>query len=223
MKMYHISLDIFKNIEVFKPRVPKSRLKNEDSTIPRVCISNNLGNCLSGLTYMSKYWKYITDDLETNFSLLDDVCPRILKVYEFDIKSELIFPEELYNKNLVPDANITQEYWSLKELVPTRSYLIKIKDIHEEDNFKISKLEYEIVNMSDIPRKAEIHFNKITDEIKKLFENKEIESLCYEILEINKNVICISTEKYFVKKDELSVILDRYFSWDKNYIKTLVL
>lgn len=222
MKMYHISLDIFKNIEVFKPRIPESRMKNEDATIPRVCISNNLKNCLDGLTYMSKYWKYITDDLGTNFSLLEDMCPRILKVYEFDVESDLVSPTELYNKNLVPDANITEEYWSLKELVPTRSFFIKIKDIYEDD-FKISELEYDIVNISDISTKAEIHFHEVNDEIKESFENKKIGSLCYDILEVKQNVIYISTEKYSVKKDDLPLIVDNYFSGNKNYIKTVVL
>ena len=122
MKMYHISLDIFKNIEVFVPRIPESRLKNEDSTIPRVCISNSLENCLTGLTYMSKYYKRITDDSETNFSLFDGDCSRILKVYEFEVENNLISFKELHNRNLVPDAMITEEYWSLTELTPTNSY-----------------------------------------------------------------------------------------------------
>lgn len=222
MKMYHVSLDIFKNIEVFVPRIPKSRMKNEDSTTPRVCISNSLENCLNGLTYMLNYWKFITDDMDTNFSVLDEMCPRILKVYEFEIKSDLVSPEKLDSENLVPDASTTEEYWSLKELIPTRSYLIKIKNIYE-DNFKVTKLEYDLIDICDVSKKAEIHFYEADNDIKELFDNKEPESLCYNILEVRDNVVRISTENYPVKKDDLSVILDRYLSWNKNYIKTIVL
>ncbi len=221
MKMYHVNVDIFKNIKVFIPRVPKSRMKNEDSITPRVCISNSIENCLSGLTYMSKYWKFITNDLETNFSLLDEVCLRVLKVYEFEVEDSIITPEELNAKDLVPDASTTNEYWSLKEIVPTNSYLIGINDIYE-DNFRISKLDYDIIDINDVSREAKIHFNEIGEDIKELFENKEYSSLCYSILDIQDNVISISTNSYPVKKDDLYTILDKYFSWSNNHIKTVV-
>lgn len=225
MKMYHISLDIFKNIEVFIPRVPKSIIKNEDSTIPRVCISDNLKNCLMGMTYMSKYWKRVTDDCDTNFELFDgdEVCPRILKVYEFEIEDSLVTPEELNDKNLVPDAIQTNEYWSLKEISPVKNYFIKIKDLVEDSNsFKILSLEYDIVDISTIPKTAEVYFHKVDDEVEMLFGTGDC-GLCYDILQTSYNTILVSLENYFTEKDDLLKIFDKYFSWTNNYIKTVIL
>lgn len=225
MKMYHISLDIFKNIEVFVPRIPQSRLKNEDSITPRVCVSNSLENCLMGMTYMAKYWKCLTDDSGTNFDLFDgdDVCLRLLKVYEFEIEDNLIAPEELDGKKLVPDAIKTNEYWSLKEIIPTKSYVIKMKDLVEDCNsFKILSVEYDFVDISTVPRTAEVHFHKVDDDVKMLFGTGDC-SLCYDILQTSCNTVYISLENYLSEKDDLLKIFDRYFSWTDNYIKTVML
>lgn len=171
---------------------------------------------------MAKYWRCITDDSETNFEILD-VCLRILKVYEFEIE-DVIAPEELNSKNLVPDALQTNEYWSLKAIKPINSYLIQLTDL-EEDNIGVSKVEYNIVEAKDIVRKADVHFKKIDEYIKELFENNQtaqLYDLSYDILDIKDNIVSISTDNYFVKKEDLSKILDKYFAWNEEYSKTIV-
>ena len=106
---------------------------------------------------------------------------------------------------------------------PVVSQLIKITDFYEDESFKISKLEYDTISdISNIPKEAEIHFHEINNDTKELFDGRDIHSLCYNILEINSNSIRISLENYLAKKDDLIKILDRYFSWDSNYIKTVV-
>lgn len=211
MKMYHVSTEIFKDIKIFNPRIPKSRLKNEDATIPRVCISDDIKNCLNGMCYMEKYWKYLTDDLESNQYFIDDVCLRLLKVYEFEVDNNdsIKSPKYLYDNNLVPDSNITNEYWSLRELRPIKSYLIKITDLEYED--KISELKYEIINPSLISEKVKLQFSKVNQDMIELFNSKEESSLCYDVLDIDDNSIIISTKNYPMENNDFYNIFNRYF------------
>ena len=45
-KYIHVSFDV---VDTFKPRVPKSRIEGEDDTIPRICVSNRILDCVNAM------------------------------------------------------------------------------------------------------------------------------------------------------------------------------
>ena len=45
-KYIHVSLDI---VERFVPRIPGQRIPGEDGTIPRICVSNRLLDCINAM------------------------------------------------------------------------------------------------------------------------------------------------------------------------------
>ena len=141
MKFYHISLDLENDIKAFKPTIPNEeiRLCNEDSTTPRICVSNSIEGCLSAVP-----WGGI--DFENQF----DTDHIVFKVYEFEPKDilngNLIKPDYLYKEDLVRDAKFTGEHWIVnQELKPIKSYLaiVNINDYEEtsEDDISFEELK----------------------------------------------------------------------------------
>lgn len=227
MKMYHVSLDIFNNIEKFSPKIPDKIAKNENNTIPRVCISDSIVNCLNGLLYYENYFRKISMDSETNYFLLEEGCERILKVYEFEIdEKELVFPNYIFKNNLVSDALENNEYWSLKELEPIHSYCIKINGFPEtkegtlcKDNYRyeiLKSIDYSLINDKDISREAKLYFNVISSDVLENFNSDE--NLLFNITNIDDNCVEISIDKYPVLRNTLKDILDKCFSWYEHYL-----
>lgn len=123
-KLYHLSnkCDI---VEEFVPRVPDSRAKDEEGETPRVSLSPTIEGALTavpwgGMQLENMFWE------EGSF---------LIRVYEFDIANmnldNLLPPQYLYSKDLVIDSKITEEYWYLKSIKPSRSYLIEIDNYNE--------------------------------------------------------------------------------------------
>lgn len=135
-KLYHVSFqcDI---VDEFYPRIPENRHSIENSEIGRICLSSSIERCLSavpngGVNLENIFW-------EDGSSLI--------RVYEFDIKdlnlNNLVSPEYLYQKNLVVDAEINQEYWIVNQnLAPSKTYLIKLIDYEEGCSDEISYEDY---------------------------------------------------------------------------------
>ena len=123
-KLYHLSnkCDI---IEEFVPRVPDSRAKDEEGETPRVSLSPTIEGALTAVPWGGM-------QLENE---LWDEGSFLIRVYEFDIEdldiNSLIPPQYLYSKNLVIDSRITKEHWYLKNLKPSRTYLIEIDSYNE--------------------------------------------------------------------------------------------
>lgn len=125
-KLYHVSFFDYDVVDIFYPRVPNNRHKEEDGGIDRICLSDSLEGCL---TAVPGGGMYLEDEFgEDGFSLI--------RVYEFDIQNinlnNIIPPEYLYQKDLVRDANISREHWVInQELIPSRTYLIKLETYDE--------------------------------------------------------------------------------------------
>ena len=124
--LYHISP--FK-IDNWKPRIPSTRLKNEDGNIERICMAESVIGCLTAVN---------GKDLLTGLLNLERKAkiPALLYLYyidEEDLNKENYLSNcEIQNKKLVPDADITKEVWLLK------SANMKYKIIHIKDfSFKI--------------------------------------------------------------------------------------
>lgn len=99
MSIFHVSEN--PKLKILKPRIPNNILTNEgyeDNTIPRVCFSKSIDQCLMATG-----------------KLLEE---KILYVYEPKEYSVLNILEnyELIKNNLVPDAKYTGELWVLNEV-----------------------------------------------------------------------------------------------------------
>lgn len=179
MIFYHISENIYDDIDTFIPRVPLSILKNENSTKKRICIAKSIKDCLSGLNYHTSV-NYMFNESEENESYVGN---RIIKVYEFDINEDDI---NLLNykdiRNYVPDSLESKEYWYLNILKPKKSYMINIVDYDLLDNNAniLDKVKYELImNLKSIPVKAKVVIPNKSDknnllEMIDLFNNQTV-------------------------------------------------
>ena len=112
-KFYHISYETNNTIECFVPRIPNDKMLGENDTIKRVCVSDDLQKCFNAISWQ--------DDLEN-----EEI--EIVRVYEFNLDNDadILDNEYLYKNGLVDDSMITNEYWILKEIKPSKVYDIKI-------------------------------------------------------------------------------------------------
>lgn len=118
-KLYHVSLHL-NHPGIFDLRVPESRMKDEDSVTPRICVSDSIEGCLTASAFGAHY-------LGESLMETDD----LMKVFVIDTEklgltsSDVIFPTELYQSGKVDDANLTNEYWILKDfVVPQEDQLV---------------------------------------------------------------------------------------------------
>lgn len=165
-KLYHISnnADI---IDEFIPRIPEYRAEGEDSHINRISLSSSIEGCLTAVPWgNSRIDDIFLGEKEASF---------LLRVYEFDFAgmdmNSLIAPESLYYSDLVKDASDTDEYWYLKKLKPSKTYLIDISEYYGESENLISCQQ-----MIDYA-KGLLYYDEI---IEGFFER--IESIKYEII-----------------------------------------
>lgn len=109
MKLYHVSYD---KISKFVPRIPKDRLLGEDGTVPRICLSISIENCINAKP----------NQAEALFLAREQGIPMPIYVYEFDSEQipadKLVEPQILYDKYDVLDALDNKEYWLLDGTVP---------------------------------------------------------------------------------------------------------
>ena len=124
-KLYHLSNNC-NTIDEFIPRVPRNRAKEEDALTPRISLAPTIEGCLTavpwgGMQLEDMFWG------EGSF---------LIRENEFDIANmdldNLLPPQYLYSKDLVVDSKITEEYWYLKSIKPSRSYLIEIDNYNEK-------------------------------------------------------------------------------------------
>ena len=100
--MYHLSTDNHHG-ELFEPRIPTSRLLQEDSTTPRVCFADTIDGALRAMP---------RQQIGTDCIMLFVHVPAYIPSKEY-----IIFPM----KEQVPDVTTTGELWSVK---PVRMELI---------------------------------------------------------------------------------------------------
>lgn len=213
MKFYHVSIDVFKDINLFTPRIPHSTMSVEDTTISRICVSTSIEDCLNGIQYFSILRESLFLSPEDNYSFIENIN-RIVKVYEFEYcKDNLKIPNEI--SDLVPDSIQTNEYWILEDLKPTNSYIISITDIKNEfdcksnyEPYKITNIKYDIVSISDISSTAIL---TITN--KEMLNEIYNENTLSIPLILNENSLIIKTKNFPLLKKHYKNILTEYFDW----------
>lgn len=105
MILYHVTPDIKSYKKTFVPRIPEKTMPGEDKSIPRVCFSESIVGALRAIYYnpytVEKFGREIAVyEIDT-----DDIDPKFLKNWQ-----------ELYDTQLVPDANLTKEWWVMCEI-----------------------------------------------------------------------------------------------------------
>lgn len=213
MKFYHISEDIYKNIKRFNPRIPLSILKEEDSSINRVCIAKSIKDCLSAINYHISV-NYMFNELEENDGYVGN---RIVKVYEFEIdENDTNLLDYIKIQKYVPDSIKTNEYWYLKSLTPIKSYLINITnyDLMYNDSNILTNVEYEIIkNLNAIPKEANILIFNEDDkenliEMVELFNSKTIIKGS-----INNNIGIFDLKEFPLNKENYEKTFYNKFNW----------
>lgn len=180
-KLYHVSLDITHS-GVFDSRVPESRMQDEDSVTPRICVSDSIEGCLTASGFGAHY---LGENLFENNDLL--------KVFIFDTEKlgltsdDVIFPEELYQSGKVDDANLTNEHWVLTSVsIPAEDqYVVKVTGFDDSrwDFFFSYKerlqLEKRNVNFNDYEALQDAYFDLTGDEFPSFCI---IEDVSYELV-----------------------------------------
>lgn len=213
MKFYHVSVDIFNNIEVFKPRIPSSAMKLEDKSIKRICVSDSIENCLNGIQYATLLKNTLFDSIDDCYEYMDD-CNRLVKVYEFEYNGGLIkFPYEI-NK-LVPDSIETQEHWILENIVPRNNYIINITNMNLKpkissnfDSYEIEKIDYDVVSIEDIAKTVRLMFADENDMVELL----DCFSMCVPFQK-KGNILELNTVNFPLIKENYKKIMKEYYNW----------
>lgn len=204
MKVYHISDDIFKSIKEFVPRVPKSRLPEEDSIIGRICVGLSIEDCLCGLQYEMILARALFVE---NMDCYDYVHGfRSMKVYELECSSQdIIKPKEIVH--LVPDALKSNECWLQNCIKPIKEYIINIEDFDYTADMIISNLKYSIGSEDDFYKKAIITVNNASS-FDELFEYLN-DNMCVDI-QINRNCIELNLIQFPLPKDYMRKTIHGY-------------
>lgn len=117
IKLYHVSFDLTEPLhKEFIPRIPGNSMKEEDETIPRICLSDSIQGCIRSICGYPKD---------------DSGCACIIVwEHEFQEDNALCSWRYLYENNLVPDAAVTHEYWYTNKITLDGTI------------YKISNIEY---------------------------------------------------------------------------------
>lgn len=211
MKLYNVCLPEDLNVSIFTPRIPDYRARNEDNIIPRICLSSSLSGCVSAVVWGGANF----DNMIIDLGLETKSYP--IKVYEFnssDIEDgNLVHPEELYEKDLVRDAIVNQEYWVVnQDLKPKKVYYISIKDFIEEVHDDIS-----FKNLQEIDRLDSLNEPyEYDDYLEGCFTKIIIEDFEYinekDIIRDSSFKINLNNIGTFTNKDELFKIIEDTFN-----------
>lgn len=105
---YHVSLKRLKN-KIFRPRIPKERLTNENDNIPRICVSNSIEGCLTAVKH-NIFEDVILEEYRTG---------KKVPIFIYGIKKDSVqfvkTPHEI--SIYVQDAVSNSEYWILDKEV----------------------------------------------------------------------------------------------------------
>jgi hypothetical protein len=210
MKLYHLSRDINHDGEL-TPFRPLNPAEWEDRNTKRICFSDSLAGCMMSIP-----------DGGYNFDMLNiqedffGSSERTWKLFiidteEYNIEdSNIIYPEELYKKDLVRDARLTKEHWVTKpvQVKEKDTYIIKIRtwmDVGVKD-----LVEYKIWKEAvDGDGHLERVYHKYHPD-EKIPSIVEIDLVEYTIMEDGKVVMEIEEDRdgedkiYNIKGDEIN-------------------
>lgn len=105
-KLIHVSFDIVPRLV---PRVPNSRLDDEDSTIKRICVTDSVQKSLQA----------VPDSGEILYAMEKLGLPLLIHAYYLEADPDMVRrTDEIVS--MVPDASFTGECWVLSEPVQKR-------------------------------------------------------------------------------------------------------
>lgn len=208
MKYYHVSIDVFEKIDVFSPKIPEYKLKEEDNKTNRICVAPTIKDCLNGICYCSERMLY--KGLFSDNSLCYDFVEgnRVVKVYELEVKEEKILKPSDINK-FVPDSYITEEHWIMEDIKPSAEYIIDIVDFELDNSNYIQSVIYNVVDELDIFKSMTIELNQESDanSLYDLFSSEENELLLD--FRINGKSINIDLRNFpMTKKNHINSLKD---------------
>lgn len=139
--LYHVSYDLSSKLEQrFDPRLPSNPMRGENTSIPRVCLSNTIVGCFNA---MKENLKSRIDNHAANM---------IIWQKRFNLEDpSLVHWRTLYEKGLVPDAALTHEYWYKKPVTMSGAFfeikqagcgLIATEELLIEPKYRTMILEY---------------------------------------------------------------------------------
>lgn len=146
-KVYHLSFSEVKN-NLFIPRIPDIRLSGENDDILRICFSETIEGCISAMPNGVGAIKGLLDLRET------EIAFNGAYLYEIDLRDikqeNILTPDELQNKRLVPDAIHTGEYWIINQKVKCKkAKLIQVRDITTMIKFLNETTKLELIKNLD--------------------------------------------------------------------------
>lgn len=142
--LYHISRleEGHRAIQEFIPRIPKQRAIKEDDTIPRICVADTVDGCV-----LAHPDAVPNIQFAMGLDLLEETgeIGLLFRIYHFWAKKEdVLFPTELTERGLVPDAVDTSEHWLLTPHQPNGVSYIFVPAIgFEHFIMQNNRLEYE--------------------------------------------------------------------------------
>lgn len=96
------------------PKIPANAMKEEDQSIPRICVSRSLDECLTGITVTGITFPFLLEELRTSHTkqIWDKQYqfPFIVRTYCAENNNSAFFDEKKVSK-YVWDANFTGECW----------------------------------------------------------------------------------------------------------------
>lgn len=140
---YHVSPDLKHNGE-FIPRVPYNRHEEmEDNKTHRVCVSPSIEGCLTAIPGGGSGFLDLCEE-QRGYFLLFRIDTEKLGIPQENIISD----EELFQKDLVRDADISKEHWiTCPFTVPKEDkIIIKIEDFFEDINDLIPYFIYQLAD-----------------------------------------------------------------------------
>lgn len=114
MSLYHLMADIGAVPSKVIPKIPANAMKEEDQSIPRICVSRSLDECLTGITVTGITFPFLLEELRTSHTkqIWDKQYqfPFIVRTYCAENNNSAFFDEKKVSK-YVWDANFTGECW----------------------------------------------------------------------------------------------------------------
>ena len=211
-ELYSVCLPELSEETIFYPRIPKNRADDEDSCIPRICLSSSLSGCISAVPWGGK-------DFETMIPLVysykeNESC--VIKVSVFDIndidKNNILTPEYLYQKDYVRDAKINSEYWVINQnLKPIREHYIQVLNYFEE---VVDSISYENMLLINSDGDGKLDFEDYIDGCFTKISVYEYKDICIDdividdAIEIPNEFILENKDLEDIKDDIISITND---------------
>lgn len=134
MSLYHLMADIGAVPSKVIPKIPANAMKEEDQSIPRICVSRSLDECLTGITVTGITFPFLLEELRTSHTkqIWDKQYqfPFIVRTYCAENNNSAFFDEKKVSK-YVWDANFTGECWltEYREPISTKKRWLVNADI----------------------------------------------------------------------------------------------